>query len=243
MSMFLMKGSLPTSHLLLIAIVFALFASLSHAQKSSADELPPIRTEVRYEQSKESKNDDPEEAWEEWDETETTRKNPFPKRQRPIGVGMDVNAILGMAMKQPKVVTAVLSATHATSDTIGNLITQKYRNQMAAAGIGCRLWYVPKGRQVIANCESIRDGHAAKDYMIRQHEIIRTVLDNVPFTPVPVKDDDDDDDDDESSKAVLEPVQSTHPASSSSHPSASSENSPKVSPKSPTDDASSKQDL
>lgn len=159
-------------------------------------DLPPIRTEVRYTKDKEVKEDDPNQAWEEWGETDQSRKNPFPRRQREIKVGMDINAIMGMAMRQPKVVTAVLTPEFGSSEQIGQMVTQKFRNQMAAAGIGCRLWFVSQGRQVVANCETIRDGHMAKDYMILQREIMRTVIDNVPFTPKPTPDDDDDDEDD-----------------------------------------------
>lgn len=161
------------------------------------DTLPPIRTEVRYQEGEE-RSDDPEKAWDEWGETDEGRKNPFPRRQRPIEVGMDVNTIMGMAMKQPKVVSAVLTPQFGSSDTIGQRVTQRFRDQLAAAGIGCRLWFILNGRQVIANCETIRDGHMAKDYFIRQPEIMRTVIDNIPFTPMPLQDDDDDDDDDDS---------------------------------------------
>lgn len=161
------------------------------------DSLPPIRTEVKYLEDTEQRNDDPNKAWEEWGETEQSRKNPFPRRQRKIEVGMDIHTIMGMAMKQPKVVSAVLSEQFGSNEKIAQMVTHKFRNQLAAAGIGCRLWFVPNGRQVVANCETIRDGHMAKDYMVSQPEIIRTVLDNVPFTPRPTPDDDDDDDDDD----------------------------------------------
>lgn len=161
------------------------------------DSLPPIRTEVKYLEDTEQRNDDPNKAWDEWGETEQSRKNPFPRRQRKIEVGMDIHTIMGMAMKQPKVVSAVLSEQFGSNEQIAQMVTQKFRNQLFAAGIGCRLWFVPNGRQVVANCETIRDGHMAKDYMVSQPEIIRTVLDNVPFTPRPTPNDDDDDGDDD----------------------------------------------
>ncbi|CAN8061331.1 unnamed protein product [Agarophyton chilense] len=173
-----------------------LFATDTHASTPD-DVLPPIRTEVTFRDDNEQKNDDPSKAWEEWGETEETRKNPFPRRQRKIEMGMDINTIMGMAMKQPKVLTAVLTPQYGSEEKTGQIVTQKFRNQLAAAGIGCRLWFVPQGRQVIANCETIRDGHMAKDYMISQPEIMRTVIDNVPFTPKPTPSDDDDDDDDD----------------------------------------------
>lgn len=187
--------------LLLSILAFVLSFHLAACE----DQLPPIKTEVKYLDDTEEKADDPNKAWEEWDETPETRKNPFPKRQRPIKMGMHVNTIIGMAMKQPKVVTAVLAHQFAPSETAGQLLTTRYRDQMAAAGISCRLWFVLQGRQVVANCESIRDGHLAKDYFVMQPHIIRTVLDNVPFTPRPSPNDDDDDDDDDDDEPLSPP--------------------------------------
>lgn len=178
----------------------------------SEGDLPPIRTDVKYMEDTEDKNDDPNKAWEEWGETAESRRNPFPRRQRKIEMGMDINTIMGMAMKQPKVVLAVLGEQHGSSERVGQLVTAKFRNQLAAAGIGCKLWFVLQGRQVIANCETIRDGHMAKDYMIRQPEVVRTVLDNVPFTPRPSSlDDDDEDDEDDDDNSGAQRVLRTKP--------------------------------
>lgn len=183
--------------LVLLSFIFYSCSILNVYGTDAGDDLPPIRTEIKYEEG-ERKVDDPENAWDEWGESDDSRHNSFPKRQRDIKEGMNINSVLGMAMKQPKIVTAVLTPESGRNEETGQRVTQKFRDQLAAAGIGCRLWFVlQKGRQVVANCETIRDGHMAKDYMIRQPEIMRTVLDNVPFTPVPDDDDDDDDDKDE----------------------------------------------
>lgn len=185
----------------ILVIVLTLFMQPTFSEDAvlggSTSDLPPIRTEVKYVQDQEEKNDDPNKAWEEWGESEKSRRNPFPKRQRNIEVGMDINTIMGMAMRQPKVVLAVLSEEYGSTESVGQAVTAKFKNQLAAAGIGCKLWFVLQGRQVVANCETIRDGHMAKDYMIRRPEIIRTVLDNVPFTPRPSSFDDDDDEEDD----------------------------------------------
>lgn len=180
-----------------LTFLLLLTPTLSDSGASSQGDLPPIRTEVKFQESATIKSDDPEEAWEEWGETRETRKNPFPRRQRKIEPGMDINTVMGMAMRQPKVVLAVLSEQFGANKRIGDLTTIKFKNQLAAAGVGCQLWFVLQGRQVVAKCDTIRDGHMAKDYMIRQPEIIRTVLDNVPFTPRPSALDDDEDDDDD----------------------------------------------
>lgn len=191
--------SLPFSNAITIAfaITILLQNSIHAADSSAAGDLPPVRTEVKYLEDKEKRNDDPKEAWEEWGETTESKRNQFPRRQREIKPGMDIHTIMGMAMRQPKVVTAVLTEEIGSSQSVGQMVTTKFRNQMNAAGIGCKLWFVPQGRQVIANCETIRDGHMAKEYMVMQPEIMRTVIDNIPFTPKPRPDDDDDDDDDE----------------------------------------------
>lgn len=192
-----MSISLFTMRVFFSMLLISTFLLLSVFANDS--DMPPINTEVKYTEEKEVKQDDPNKAWEEWGETDETKKNPFPRRQREIKAGMDVHSIMGMAMRQPKVVTAVLTPEFGSSERIGGLVTQKFRNQLAAAGIGCRLWFVPVGRQVIANCETIRDGHMAKEYMVMQREIMRTVIDNVAFTPKPTSDDDDDDDDEDDS--------------------------------------------
>ena len=181
---------------LIFLSVVSLCTKCQGTTSASDDQLPPIRTEVKYQEDTEKKNDDPNKAWEEWGETPETRKNPFPKRQRKIEEGMNIHTIMGMAMRQPKVVTAVLSKQF-NNENIGQMVVSKFRNQMANAGIGCKLWFVLQGRQVIANCETIADGHLAKEYLVKQSEIIRTVIDNVAFSPKPQVDDDDDDDDDD----------------------------------------------
>ena len=197
-------------------LIFCSLAALSFSEAGDVDsDLPPIRTEVKYVDNKEKHSDDPESAWEEWDETPETKKNPFPKRQRKIEVGMDINSIMGMAMRQEKVVTAVLTKEYGSDQKVGSYVTQKFRNQMAAAGIACRLWFVLQGRQVIARCETIRDGHMCKDYMIRQHEIMRTVIDNVPFTPRPAHLDDDEEDEDEDDEEDSEPASKREESSKS----------------------------
>lgn len=205
-----MKIPLKLVTVLLVFSCLINFCQVCYADASDSD-LPPIRTEVKYEERKEKRSDDPENAWAEWDETPETRKNPFPKRQRKIEVGMDVNSIMGMAMRQEKVVSAVLTEEFGSSEKVGQLVTQKFKNQMGAAGIACRLWFVAKGRQVIARCDTIRDGHMCKDYMIRQREIMRTVIDNVPFTPRPEGLDDDDEDDEEDDKAETKAKPSSQP--------------------------------
>lgn len=138
-------------------------------------------------------SDDPNEAWDEWGETEQSRKNPMPRRQREIEVGMDINSIIGMAMRQKKVFFAYLKQAASPAAEVGQQIISRYYNLMAAGGVACRLWYVhQQQRQVVLNCETLRDGHMGKDFLLTQPEIEKVVLDNLAFTPKPSEDDDDD---------------------------------------------------
>lgn len=143
-------------------------------------------------------NDDPEEAWIEWGETVRSRKNPMPRKQRGIEPGMDIETILGSVMRQEKVLYGYLREDIAKTEKIGKGITSMYFNRLASGSVACQTWYVHHvgavKRQIVLKCETVRDGHMAKNFMLKQPEIAKVNLDNLDFTPTPDADEDDDDD-------------------------------------------------
>lgn len=151
-------------------------------------------------------NDDPEEAWDEWGETTQTRRNPMPRRQRGIEPGMDIESVLGSVMRQEKVLYAYLKAEYATNEKIGKGLTTRFFTMLNGGGVACQTWYVHSvgqaQRQIVLKCETVRDGHMAKNFLVKQTEIERVNLDNLDFTPAPEPDDDDDHDEDDSSSTV-----------------------------------------
>jgi len=151
-------------------------------------------------------NDDPEEAWGEWGETAQSRRNPMPRRQRGIEPGMGIESVLGSVMRQEKVLYAYLKPAVATSEKIGRALTTRFFTMLNGGGVACQTWYVhsvgSSQRQIVLKCETVRDGHMAKNFLVTQAEIERVNLDNLDFTPKPEPDDDDDDDDDDISDKV-----------------------------------------
>ncbi len=145
-------------------------------------------------------NDDPEDAWAEWGETTQTRRNPMPKRQHELKPGMDIMKVIGSAMRQEKVLYAYLKPEIATTQKIGQEINSRYFNMMTGGGLACRTWYVHEAgnvkRQIVLKCETLRDGHESKGFLLKQPEVDRVNLDNLDFRPNP-KDDDDSDADSE----------------------------------------------
>lgn len=153
-------------------------------------------------------NDDPEDAWAEWGETPQTRRNPMPKRQHELKPGMDVMKVIGSAMRQEKVLYAYLKPEIATTQKIGQQISSRYYNMMTGGGLACRTWYVHEvgnvQRQIVLKCETLRDGHESKVFLLKQPEVDRVNLDNLDFRPNPK--DDDDSDDETPVDGVDEPV-------------------------------------
>lgn len=146
-------------------------------------------------------NDNPEDAWAEWGETEMTRKNPMPRRQRGIEEGMSVHTIIGQAMRQEKVLFAYLLEEAAPTAAMGKMHNSRFYNLMTAGGVACKTWYVHENgklkRQIVLKCETIRDAHMGKDFMLKMPEVEKVNLDNLDFKPSKGDDDDDDDDEDE----------------------------------------------
>lgn len=146
-------------------------------------------------------NDDPEEAWEEWGETTQTRRNPMPKKQRGIEPGMDISSILGSVMRQEKVLYAYLKPEYAVNEKIGKAITTRFFTMLNGGGVACQTWYVhsvgQSQRQIVLKCETVRDGHMSKNFLVKQQEIERVSLDNLDFTPKPEPDDEDEEEEED----------------------------------------------
>lgn len=138
--------------------------------------------------------DDPNAAWEEWGETEHSRR--IPRRQREIKPGMDIRSVMGMVMKQQKTFSSFVVPASIPSQLDRDKLISRFRSKLVAGGVQCRMWFLPDSRQLVITTESVLDAHNAKDFLLKQPDIERVVLDNVQFTP-PANDMDDDLDSDE----------------------------------------------
>lgn len=138
-------------------------------------------------------SDDPTDVWEEWDESEHSRK--VPRRQRQIEPGMNIRTVMGMVMKQQKTFWSFVAPAFISSGMEGQKLISRFRSKLLAGGVHCKMWFAPNSPQLMITTESVLDAHNAKDFLLRQPEIERVVLDNVPFTPGPnlIHEDDDSD--------------------------------------------------
>lgn len=140
-------------------------------------------------------SDDPSYAWEEWDEDERLRL--FPKRGRDVGIGSSLYAALGSVMRQRKHVVAELTPSWSTaaSKPQAQAMVTRFEQKMTAGGIGATV-FMPDKSKVVTRTETVLDAYLARDFMLKQVEVKRVLIDGIPFTPKPVPTDEDGDEDD-----------------------------------------------
>lgn len=139
--------------------------------------------------------DDPSYAWEEWDEDERLRL--FPKRARDVEIGTNLYAALGSVMRQRKHVVGELTPTwaEAASKPEAQAMVTRFEQMMTAGGIGATV-FMPDKAKVVTRTETVLDAYLARDFMLKQAEVKRVLIDGIPFTPKPVPTDEDGDEDD-----------------------------------------------
>jgi hypothetical protein len=140
--------------------------------------------------------DDPKEAWEEWGEDMKARM--FPKRAREVGVGANLYAALGSVMRQRKHVVGELEAKWSRGNGLpaAQALVARFEHMLTAGGIGAKV-FMPDEKKLVVRTETVLDAYLSRDFLLKQAEIHRVLIDGIPFTPKPVPKDEDGDEDDD----------------------------------------------
>lgn len=166
-----------------VLICFVLFTAVAAKLADASGEM------------REGDKDDPSFAWEEWDEDERLRQ--FPKRARDVGVGSSLYAALGSVMRQRKHVVGELTQAWSTtaSRPDAQALVTRFEHMMTAGGIGATV-FMPDKSKVVTRTETVLDAYLARDFLLKQGEVKRVLIDGIPFTPKPRPTDEDGDEDD-----------------------------------------------
>lgn len=146
------------------------------------------------------KSDD---VWAEWGETVETKNIPRRAVERKRSDASGIYAHLGSVIRQKKHVLADLlrgwpGAKTGVSDRekASEQLVARYGNMMTAGGLGVKV-YMSQVNQLLVETETVLDAYLARDFLLRQREVEKVVIDNVPFTPAPRPADYDEDEDDD----------------------------------------------
>lgn len=162
-------------------LILALLTLIVHAVEGSSEKQIDV--------------DDPSKAWDEWDEDEKMRL--FPKRVRDADVGTNLYAALGSVMRQRKHVVGELKSGWASNAVLSEAqaMVTRFEQMLKAGGIGATVFMPDKARLVVRT-ETVLDAYLARDFLLKQAEIHRVLIDAMPFTRKPIPTDEDGEEDD-----------------------------------------------